>query len=167
MISILFSGDSVRPHPTPRYGTIPESRRRRSGITRGTRAAPARQSAQKKPESCAVTSSWSTRAGSRRPTWSLAGLPSGLLKMTIVQKPVDLTTAVERAAWGDGADRSTPRGGCLLEKFEHGVYRYRDRHRVKSGMTQWAHVTGLRGDTSLEERVEGITTSRPGRRGST
>jgi hypothetical protein len=26
MISILFSGDSVRPDPTPRYGTIPESR---------------------------------------------------------------------------------------------------------------------------------------------
>ena len=34
------------------------------------------------------------------------------------------------------------------------VYRYGDRHRVKSGLTGWAQVHGLRGQTSLHDRVE-------------
>jgi exopolysaccharide biosynthesis polyprenyl glycosylphosphotransferase len=38
--------------------------------------------------------------------------------------------------------------------FEQGVHRYADRHRVKSGITGWAQVSGLRGKTSLADRVE-------------
>jgi len=38
--------------------------------------------------------------------------------------------------------------------FERNVYRYGDRHRVKSGITGWAQVHGLRGKTSLSDRVE-------------
>jgi exopolysaccharide biosynthesis polyprenyl glycosylphosphotransferase len=38
--------------------------------------------------------------------------------------------------------------------FEQSVYRYTDRHRVKSGITGWAQVNGLRGKTSLSDRVE-------------
>ena len=38
--------------------------------------------------------------------------------------------------------------------FEQNVYRYTDRHRVKSGITGWAQVHGLRGKTSLSDRVE-------------
>jgi exopolysaccharide biosynthesis polyprenyl glycosylphosphotransferase len=42
----------------------------------------------------------------------------------------------------------------FVELFEHDVRRYGDRHRVKSGITGWAQVHGLRGQTSLAERVE-------------
>lgn len=38
--------------------------------------------------------------------------------------------------------------------FEQSIYRYGDRHRVKSGITGWAQVHGLRGKTSLSDRVE-------------
>jgi len=41
-----------------------------------------------------------------------------------------------------------------VRAFEEHVYRYGDRHRVKSGLTGWAQVQGLRGQTSLDDRVE-------------
>jgi exopolysaccharide biosynthesis polyprenyl glycosylphosphotransferase len=45
------------------------------------------------------------------------------------------------------------RTGCASMFGEH-VYRYGDRHRVKSGLTGWAQVNGLRGQTSLQDRIE-------------
>ncbi|MGH2854263.1 MAG: exopolysaccharide biosynthesis polyprenyl glycosylphosphotransferase [Solirubrobacteraceae bacterium] len=42
----------------------------------------------------------------------------------------------------------------FVELFRQDVTRYGDRHRVKSGITGWAQVHGLRGQTSLAERVE-------------
>jgi exopolysaccharide biosynthesis polyprenyl glycosylphosphotransferase len=42
----------------------------------------------------------------------------------------------------------------FVEDFERAVYRYADRHRVKSGITGWAQVHGLRGRTSLADRAE-------------
>ena len=42
----------------------------------------------------------------------------------------------------------------FVELFEQNVHRYGDRHRVKSGITGWAQVNGLRGKTSLSDRVE-------------
>jgi exopolysaccharide biosynthesis polyprenyl glycosylphosphotransferase len=38
--------------------------------------------------------------------------------------------------------------------FDRSVYRYGERHRVKAGITGWAQVYGLRGKTSLSDRVE-------------
>jgi len=42
----------------------------------------------------------------------------------------------------------------FASRFESSVYRYADRHRVKSGMTGWAQVHGLRGRTSIADRAE-------------
>jgi exopolysaccharide biosynthesis polyprenyl glycosylphosphotransferase len=40
------------------------------------------------------------------------------------------------------------------QMFEGAIARYSDRHRVKSGLTGWAQVNGLRGETSLSDRIE-------------
>jgi exopolysaccharide biosynthesis polyprenyl glycosylphosphotransferase len=42
----------------------------------------------------------------------------------------------------------------FVQLFSDDITRYGDRHRVKSGITGWAQVHGLRGQTSLVERVE-------------
>jgi exopolysaccharide biosynthesis polyprenyl glycosylphosphotransferase len=42
----------------------------------------------------------------------------------------------------------------FVELFRQDITRYGDRHRVRSGITGWAQVHGLRGQTSLAERVE-------------
>jgi exopolysaccharide biosynthesis polyprenyl glycosylphosphotransferase len=47
-----------------------------------------------------------------------------------------------------------PERASYVRQFEPVVHRYGDRHRVKSGITGWAQVHGLRGQTSLEERIE-------------
>jgi exopolysaccharide biosynthesis polyprenyl glycosylphosphotransferase len=42
----------------------------------------------------------------------------------------------------------------FVDLFGPRISRYEDRHRVKSGITGWAQVNGLRGRTSLRDRVE-------------
>ena len=41
----------------------------------------------------------------------------------------------------------------FVEKFKTGVARYMWRHVSRPGLTGWAQVNGLRGDTSIEERI--------------
>jgi len=41
----------------------------------------------------------------------------------------------------------------FVNKFKKDIPEYLQRHRVKSGLTGWAQVNGLKGDTSIAERV--------------
>ncbi len=47
-----------------------------------------------------------------------------------------------------------PERVAYAELFGRAIERYPERHRVKSGLTGWAQVHGLRGETSLGDRVE-------------
>lgn len=47
-----------------------------------------------------------------------------------------------------------PEQPYYVEEFRNTVPRYMERHREKSGMTGWAQVNGLRGDTSIVERTK-------------
>jgi exopolysaccharide biosynthesis polyprenyl glycosylphosphotransferase len=47
-----------------------------------------------------------------------------------------------------------PERVAYVQHFSPEIYRYSDRHRVKSGLTGWAQINGLRGSTSLADRVE-------------
>lgn len=47
-----------------------------------------------------------------------------------------------------------PERPFYVDRFKDIVPKYLDRHRVKTGMTGWAQVNGLRGNTSLEERIK-------------
>ena len=42
----------------------------------------------------------------------------------------------------------------FVEKFKEDIGRYMWRHVSKPGMTGWAQVNGLRGNTSIEERIK-------------
>lgn len=47
-----------------------------------------------------------------------------------------------------------PEQPYYVEQFRRSVPRYMERHREKAGMTGWAQVNGLRGDTSILERTK-------------
>jgi exopolysaccharide biosynthesis polyprenyl glycosylphosphotransferase len=47
-----------------------------------------------------------------------------------------------------------PERPIYVEEFRKRIPRYMERHREKAGITGWAQVNGLRGDTSIEERTK-------------
>ncbi|MBC7257180.1 MAG: exopolysaccharide biosynthesis polyprenyl glycosylphosphotransferase, partial [Chloroflexi bacterium] len=47
-----------------------------------------------------------------------------------------------------------PERPVFVEQFKQVVPRYMERHKEKAGLTGWAQVNGLRGDTSIIERTK-------------
>lgn len=47
-----------------------------------------------------------------------------------------------------------PERPIYVERFRRSIPRYMERHRERAGMTGWAQVNGLRGDTSIAERTK-------------
>lgn len=102
-------------------------------------------------------------AGSRSPSSTLDVAPGGvegddrrtpfgiLLRRTSLDELPQLLNVVrgEMSLIGPRPERPE-----FVDLFERSIYRYGDRHRVKVGMTGWAQVHGLRGKTSLADRVE-------------
>ena len=46
-----------------------------------------------------------------------------------------------------------PERPVYVQQFRQSIPRYMERHREKAGMTGWAQINGLRGDTSIAERT--------------
>ena len=42
----------------------------------------------------------------------------------------------------------------FVERFKEEIPRYMIKHQVRPGLTGWAQINGLRGDTSIEERIQ-------------
>jgi lipopolysaccharide/colanic/teichoic acid biosynthesis glycosyltransferase len=47
-----------------------------------------------------------------------------------------------------------PERPCFVEDLKREIPRYALRHKMKAGMTGWAQVNGMRGNTSIQKRVE-------------
>ncbi len=47
-----------------------------------------------------------------------------------------------------------PERPVFIQEFKKQIPRYHLRHMVKSGITGWAQVNGLRGDTSIKDRID-------------
>ncbi len=47
-----------------------------------------------------------------------------------------------------------PERPLFVEKFKEEIPRYMVKHQVRPGLTGWAQVNGLRGDTSIRKRIE-------------
>ena len=47
-----------------------------------------------------------------------------------------------------------PERPFFVKQFKGAVPRYMTRNKIKSGVTGWAQVNGLKGDTSIHERIK-------------
>ena len=91
-----------------------------------------------------------------QPEWSHAGDPrrtragSVLRKLSLDELPQLWNVLVGHMSLVG----PRPEQPVFVDRFRASIPRYMLRHHVKSGITGWAQVNGLRGDTPLERRIE-------------
>ena len=87
---------------------------------------------------------WSVNADDRR-TWV-----GRVLRRTSIDELPQLINVLKGEMSLVGPRPERP---YFVDQYRVAVQGYDDRHRVPAGVTGWAQVHGLRGDTSIEERA--------------
>ena len=73
------------------------------------------------------------------------------LRMTSIDELPQLFNVL----WGDmSLVGPRPERPVFIEEFKKQIPRYHLRHKVKAGITGWAQINGLRGQTSIQKRIE-------------
>ena len=88
--------------------------------------------------------------------WSVKGDPRRLRIGTFMRKwNIDEVPQFWNVLKGDmSLVGPRPERPELIKDFKHEIEHYNARHTVKPGITGWAQVNGLRGDTDLTERIQ-------------